>query len=298
MAAVTTHALRRALARARAGEGRVRRRGGRADGRARRGPRATDRDRRPPPRSRLGRPRHVLAQGLHPAHDAVSRSLPLLHVREAAREARGAVPHAGGGARDRRGEVASARARRRCSPSATVRRSGTRSRGGGSRRAGSARRSSTCAPSAIGVIEETGLLPHLNPGVMTYEELARLRHVSASMGLMLETSSRSPLPAGRAALRLARQASGRAAADDRGRRPPRDPVHHRHPRRDRGGRAGAGRVRVRDPRPPPALRAHPGGDRAELPREARHGDGGRAGARRRRVPRRGGDHADRARART
>jgi FO synthase len=43
--------------------------------------------------------------------------------------------------------------------------------------------------SAIGVIEETGLLPHLNPGVMSYEELARLRHVSASMGLMLETSS-------------------------------------------------------------------------------------------------------------
>ena len=43
--------------------------------------------------------------------------------------------------------------------------------------------------SAISVIEGTGLLPHLNPGVMSYEELARLRHVSASMGLMLETSS-------------------------------------------------------------------------------------------------------------
>jgi len=42
---------------------------------------------------------------------------------------------------------------------------------------------------AIQVIEETGLLPHLNPGVMSYEELARLKHVSASMGLMLETSS-------------------------------------------------------------------------------------------------------------
>jgi len=42
---------------------------------------------------------------------------------------------------------------------------------------------------AIGVIEETGLLPHLNPGVMSYEELARLKQVSASMGLMLETSS-------------------------------------------------------------------------------------------------------------
>ena len=42
---------------------------------------------------------------------------------------------------------------------------------------------------AIRVLEETGLLPHLNPGVMSYEELARLKHVSASMGIMLETSS-------------------------------------------------------------------------------------------------------------
>ena len=42
---------------------------------------------------------------------------------------------------------------------------------------------------AIRVIEETGLLPHLNPGVMSYEEQARLRHVAASMGMMLETSS-------------------------------------------------------------------------------------------------------------
>ena len=37
------------------------------------------------------------------------------------------------------------------------------------------------------VLEETGLLPHLNPGVMTREELERLRPVAASMGLMLET---------------------------------------------------------------------------------------------------------------
>ncbi len=42
---------------------------------------------------------------------------------------------------------------------------------------------------AIRVIEETGLLPHLNPGVMGREEMARLKHVSASMGLMLETAS-------------------------------------------------------------------------------------------------------------
>src|SRR5215211_1498839 len=42
---------------------------------------------------------------------------------------------------------------------------------------------------SIRVIEETGLLPHLNPGVRRYEGLARLKQVSASMGLMLETSS-------------------------------------------------------------------------------------------------------------
>ena len=42
---------------------------------------------------------------------------------------------------------------------------------------------------AIRVIEETGLLPHLNPGVMSYEEMARLKQVAPSMGMMLETSS-------------------------------------------------------------------------------------------------------------
>jgi FO synthase len=39
------------------------------------------------------------------------------------------------------------------------------------------------------VYEETGLLPHLNPGVMQHADLARLRPVAVSMGLMLETSS-------------------------------------------------------------------------------------------------------------
>jgi FO synthase len=42
---------------------------------------------------------------------------------------------------------------------------------------------------AIQVVEATGLLPHLNPGVMTYEQLARLKQVAPSMGMMLETSS-------------------------------------------------------------------------------------------------------------
>ena len=42
---------------------------------------------------------------------------------------------------------------------------------------------------AVHVLEETGLLPHLNPGVMSFEEMSRLRPVAASMGMMLETSS-------------------------------------------------------------------------------------------------------------
>ena len=39
------------------------------------------------------------------------------------------------------------------------------------------------------VLEETGLLPHLNPGVMSRGELEALRPVSASMGIMLETTA-------------------------------------------------------------------------------------------------------------
>jgi FO synthase len=43
---------------------------------------------------------------------------------------------------------------------------------------------------AIAVLEETGLLPHLNPGVLSWDELQRLRPVAPSMGMMLETTAR------------------------------------------------------------------------------------------------------------
>jgi FO synthase len=43
---------------------------------------------------------------------------------------------------------------------------------------------------AIRVLEETGLLPHLNPGVMSWAEMSRLKPVAPSMGMMLETTSR------------------------------------------------------------------------------------------------------------
>jgi FO synthase len=42
---------------------------------------------------------------------------------------------------------------------------------------------------AAAVYEETGLLPHLNPGTLSRTELERLRGVSPSMGLMLESAA-------------------------------------------------------------------------------------------------------------
>ncbi|NNH23811.1 bifunctional FO biosynthesis protein CofGH [Pseudokineococcus marinus] len=42
---------------------------------------------------------------------------------------------------------------------------------------------------AVRVLEETGLLPHLNPGVMSWSELQRLKPVAPSMGMMLETTA-------------------------------------------------------------------------------------------------------------
>ncbi|MDH6141206.1 FO synthase [Kitasatospora sp. GP30] len=42
---------------------------------------------------------------------------------------------------------------------------------------------------AIRVLEETGLLPHLNPGVLGWTDFQRLKPVAPSMGMMLETTS-------------------------------------------------------------------------------------------------------------
>ncbi|WP_328471913.1 bifunctional FO biosynthesis protein CofGH [Streptomyces sp. NBC_00448] len=42
---------------------------------------------------------------------------------------------------------------------------------------------------AVRVLEETGLLPHLNPGVLGWTDLQRLKPVAPSMGMMLETTA-------------------------------------------------------------------------------------------------------------
>jgi FO synthase len=48
------------------------------------------------------------------------------------------------------------------------------------------------------VLEETGLLPHANPGLMTERDLASLREVNVSMGIMLESTSARLLAPGAA----------------------------------------------------------------------------------------------------
>ena len=101
---------------------------------------------------------------------------------------------------------------------------------------------------AIRVLEETGLLPHLNPGVMSWQEMQRLKPVAPSMGMMLETTSTAiftePV---RRAFRIAGQGPGCTAAGARGRRAQHDPVHHRHSRRYRRDDRRPCGVAVRDP---------------------------------------------------
>jgi FO synthase len=48
------------------------------------------------------------------------------------------------------------------------------------------------------VLDETGLLPHANPGLMTERDLAALREVNVSMGIMLESTAERLLAPGAA----------------------------------------------------------------------------------------------------
>ena len=64
------------------------------------------------------------------------------------------------------------------------------------------------------VLKETGLLPHLNPGVMSLDDIKRLRAVSVSQGIMLETASERLSQKGGPAFRLARQTSVGSPCDD------------------------------------------------------------------------------------
>ena len=109
---------------------------------------------------------------------------------------------------------------------------------------------------------ERGLLPHSNLGVLAREDLARLREVNASMGLMLESVSERLMETVHAGSPTKHPAA--AARDDRGRGRAADPVHERHPGRDRRDRGGAVCLARGAGRGACAPRPHPGGDPPEL----------------------------------
>ena len=137
-----------------------------------------------------------------------------------------------------------------------------------------ARRRSSTWPARRGlVLDETGLLPHLNPGVMSRDELVALRAGQRLDGDHARDArpSDSRRTAGRTTAR--RTSCPRAGSRRSPRRRARDPVHDRDPDRDRRDARGAARRAARDPRARRALRPHPGGDRPELPREAGHAHG-------------------------
>ena len=98
------------------------------------------------------------------------------------------------------------------------------------------------------------------------------------MGLMLESTSERLSARGGPHFGSPDKAPARTARHARGRRRGARSVHDRDPDRHRRDAGRAARRAARDPRARGALRPRAGGDRPELPREARDADGGRAGA--------------------
>ena len=139
-------------------------------------------------------------------------------------------------------------------------------------RTGTGRRSTTSSPRARAVLEETGLLPHANAGALDQAELERLRAVSPSQGMMIETLAARLGEPGGPHHGAPDKTPDTPAGDPRRRRTGARAVHHRHPRRHRRDAERAARRPARDPRRARAPRARAGGDRPELPAEAGHGD--------------------------
>ena len=234
---------------------------------------------------------HVLAKGVRPADDPVPRSLPLLHLRRhsrsAAQDAQARVHVARAGARGRRQGQALG-----CKEALLTLGDRPEDRWPEAR-AWLDEHGFTSTLDYVGhiarlITAETGMLAHLNPGVMSAEELRMLRPTAPSMGMMLETTSRKLFeepgqvhygsPDKDPALRL-------SVIEDAGRE--RVPF-------TTGILVGIGetlarprRVAHRAARCPRPARAHPRGHRAELPREAPDGDAGCSGCRAARIRRRG-----------
>lgn len=79
------------------------------------------------------------------------------------------------------------------------------------------------------VLKETGLLPHLNPGLMDEAWLKRLREVSVSQGIMLETASARLSERGGPHFGSPdKEFTGRAARNTGSGRPRQGAVYHGH----------------------------------------------------------------------
>ena len=144
---------------------------------------------------------------------------------------------------------------------------------------------------AIRVLEETGLLPHLNPGVMSL-----VGAVAAQAGGAVDGHDAGDHVAaavrdqGTGALRQPGQGSRGPAAHVGGRGPAFDPVHDGPVGRHRGDARGAGRDHPCDSPVAQGVRARSGSDRAELPRQGPYRHGIDARHRIRGVPGDGGGH--------
>ena len=112
------------------------------------------------------RARHLLAEGLHPADDALPRRLRLLHVRPAAAARRAGVPDArrGAGDRPRRRAAGCTEALFTLGDKPELRYKVARAE---LAELGCETTLEYLGRVAKLVLDETGLLPHLNPGVMT-----------------------------------------------------------------------------------------------------------------------------------
>ena len=114
--------------------------------------------------------------------------LSLLHLRAGAARGQATLPLARRGARHRR--VARPQAvPRRCSRWATSLELRYQAARDALKALGYETTISYLTAMCAAVLRETGLLPHANPGVMTREEIAGLREVTASQGIMLESTS-------------------------------------------------------------------------------------------------------------
>ena len=224
----------------------------------------------------------VLAEGLHPADDAVPRQVRLLHVRPAAGPARVArtsrptqvlaIARAGAAAGchealftlGERPEVRYPVARDWLDEH------------------GYASTVDYLAAMAELVLDETGLLPHANAGALYADELAALRAGRAEPGDDARVAARRPRLPPRLARQDARAPAGHARGRGRARRsrsPPASSSASARPRADRIDALEAIAASHRAPRP------RAGGHRPELPAQAGHGDARRAAVPARRVPR-------------